>query len=86
MLTVFGKPPLTEACDCQRSNEPSLLQTLYLHNDPELLRMIDRKDGWIAELIETERLLGVAQAAPANRWTAIRPRTFKSGFCNLRTG
>jgi hypothetical protein len=61
MLTVFGKPPLTEACDCQRSNEPSLLQTLYLHNDPESLKMIDRKDGWIASLLETERLLALAQ-------------------------
>lgn len=46
-LNLFGKPPRAINCDCERSNEPSLLQTVYLRNDAEVLKLIDRKDGWI---------------------------------------
>jgi hypothetical protein len=49
-LTLFGKPPRAQACDCERSNEPSLLQTVYLRNDAQTLALLDRKDGWLAEL------------------------------------
>src|SRR5690606_9445973 len=31
--TLFGKPPRVLNCDCERSSEPSLLQTVYLRND-----------------------------------------------------
>jgi hypothetical protein len=47
---LFGKPPREVACDCERSSDPSLQQTLFLRNDAELLALIDRKDGWIAGL------------------------------------
>lgn len=49
-LTLFGKPPREQACDCERSNESSLLQTVYLRNDAQTLSLLDRKDGWLAEL------------------------------------
>lgn len=49
-LTLFGKPAREQACDCERSNEPSLLQTIYLRNDAQTLNLLDRKDGWLAEL------------------------------------
>jgi hypothetical protein len=50
LLTVFGKPARNVNCDCQRSEDPSLLQTLYLRNDQELLGLIDRGDGWLREV------------------------------------
>jgi len=50
VLTVFGKPPREISCDCERSNEPSLLQVIYLRNDQEALRMIDGADGWLRQL------------------------------------
>jgi hypothetical protein len=49
-LKLFGKPPRTLTCDCERSAEPSLLQTVYLRNDPELLALLDRKDGWLKQI------------------------------------
>ncbi|HEV7405557.1 MAG TPA: DUF1549 and DUF1553 domain-containing protein [Chthoniobacteraceae bacterium] len=53
-LTVFGKPARETNCDCERSTTPSLLQTLYTRNDPEMLARIEsRRDAtpaWIAEL------------------------------------
>ncbi len=58
-LQVFGKPDRLTNCDCERSAEPSLLQALFLRNDQDVLRMIDRPDGWIrqvsAELGQPER-------------------------------
>ena len=48
-LTVFGKPTRETNCDCERSTEPSLLQTLFLRNDNDVLSAIDRSDGWLAE-------------------------------------
>ena len=49
-LQLFGKPARAGICDCQRSDEPSLLQTVYLRNDAELLALLDRKDGWLKQV------------------------------------
>jgi hypothetical protein len=52
VLSTFGKPQRLTNCDCERTFEPSLLQTLYLRNDGELLSQIERKNGWISELVK----------------------------------
>lgn len=49
-LLVFGKPLRTTNCDCERQDDPTLLQALYLRNDQESIDRLDRKDGWLAEL------------------------------------
>jgi hypothetical protein len=49
-VTLFGKPPRAINCDCERSNEPTLLQTVYLRNDQEVLRLLDRPDGWLKQI------------------------------------
>lgn len=51
---VFGRATRDTNCDCSRSDEPNLLQAIYLENDPELLAQLDRKGGWISEV--TSRL------------------------------
>ncbi len=33
---IFGRPPRTTACDCERAMEPALPQTLFLMSDPNL--------------------------------------------------
>jgi hypothetical protein len=48
-LNVFGRSLRENNCDCERSMEPSLLQTLFLRNDGDTLAAIDRRDGWLAE-------------------------------------
>src|SRR5207248_600144 len=60
VLNVFGRSGRASNCDCDRSNDASLLQTVYLQNDQELLATIDRKGGWLAEVVK------VASAATAN--------------------
>jgi hypothetical protein len=49
-VNLFGKPPRTINCDCERSVEPSLLQIVYLRNDQEVQAMIDHKDGWLQQV------------------------------------
>ncbi|MDA7614646.1 PSD1 and planctomycete cytochrome C domain-containing protein, partial [Verrucomicrobiales bacterium] len=50
-MKVFGKPDRAINCDCERVNEPTLLQSIFLQNDP-LVRMRLADSGWIAELEE----------------------------------
>ncbi len=46
---VFGASTRETNCDCNRSDEPNLLQSIYLQNDAELYAAIDRADGWVVE-------------------------------------
>ncbi len=58
MLTVFGKSIRESNCECDRSNEASLLQKVWIANDGEMLGMIDRKDGFVQTTLR-----GPAEAA-----------------------
>jgi hypothetical protein len=53
-LTTFGKPARLSNCDCERTGDPTLLQTIYTRNDPAFMTMLDsaKRDGagWIEEL------------------------------------
>lgn len=49
-LVIFGKSARENNCDCERSSEATLLQTLFLFNDNEMLSAIDARDGWLKEL------------------------------------
>jgi hypothetical protein len=49
-LTIFGRPVRETNCDCERTTDPTLLQTLYIRNDPNLLAKMESPTSWIAEL------------------------------------
>jgi hypothetical protein len=49
-LSVFGRSTRESNCDCDRSVEASLLQTVFLQNDRDLLSSLDRKGGWLDQL------------------------------------
>ena len=49
-LLIFGKPLRTTNCDCERQSEPTLLQSIYIRNDVELLEQLDRPGGWLNSL------------------------------------
>jgi hypothetical protein len=48
--TVFGRSSRVANCDCSASNEPNLLQAIYLQNDKDVLAAIEAKDGWLQEV------------------------------------
>ncbi len=50
-LNAFGKPVRETTCDCERSDDPTLLQSLFLRNDAETLQLIDRKTGWVQQVV-----------------------------------
>jgi hypothetical protein len=50
-LQVFGRSIRESNCDCDRSMEASLLQTVYLQNDNAVLTAIEQpKASWLAEV------------------------------------
>jgi hypothetical protein len=53
-LATFGRPAREVNCDCERTTDPTLLQTLYTRNDPEMLNRLEavrnNQPAWITEL------------------------------------
>jgi hypothetical protein len=49
-LRIFGRPPRTTACDCERAAEPALPQTLFRMTDRSILDKFTARDGRVAEL------------------------------------
>ena len=65
-LNVFGRSIRESNCDCDRSSDASLLQTLYLRNDGEFLSSIDRtKEGWLASVAQEMKVKYTPQTDPA---------------------
>ena len=48
--TIFGRSPRDTNCDYSASNEPNMLQSIYLRNDKDLLAAMNRKTGWLQEV------------------------------------
>jgi len=50
-LQVFGRSIRESNCDCDRSMEASLLQTVYLQNDSSVIQALDQdRNSWIAQI------------------------------------
>ena len=54
-LEIFGRPERNTPCECGRSNEPTLAQTLHLMNAPEVESKVGDPRGRIAGLIRAGR-------------------------------
>ncbi len=48
-MHVFGKPERAVTCDCERVDQPSLLQSVFMQNDPLIHLLID-DSGWLSEI------------------------------------
>ncbi len=64
-LSIFGRSIRESNCDCDRSSEASLLQTVFLQNDSEVLGMIDNRNGWLAQVAKDLDTRFVPQSQPA---------------------
>ena len=52
-LSVFGRSVRESNCDCDRSSEPSLLQTVFLLNDKAVLAWLsDPRESWVASVAD----------------------------------
>jgi hypothetical protein len=48
---IFGRPPRTTACDCERALEPALPQKLYLMADQTIVQKLQPKAGRLKDLV-----------------------------------
>ncbi len=53
-MHVFGKPERAVNCDCERVNSPTLLQSVFMQNDP-LVEQRLAESGWIRQISEAEQ-------------------------------
>ncbi|MFP6762084.1 MAG: DUF1549 domain-containing protein [Planctomycetaceae bacterium] len=72
-LLVFGKPLRMTNCDCERQSAPTLLQSLYVRNDHELIGWLERPDGWLQQVARElgETLLPEQNPLPAADQAAV---------------
>jgi hypothetical protein len=77
---IFGRPPRTSACDCERAMEPALPQKLFLMTDQGVLDKFrdDRVDGRLQRLLKSkksdEEILEELFLATLSRMPTIRDR------------
>lgn len=62
-LAIFGRSIRESNCECDRSSEASLLQTVFLQNDAEVLSMIGNKGRWVDQIVKAETERDPKQAA-----------------------
>ena len=60
-LQVFGRSERSSSCDCDRSEETSLIQTVYLQNDRDIHTMLTQRGSWVNELEKKLRSQGLSQ-------------------------
>lgn len=51
-MKIFGRPDREKTCDCERSEEPSVAQALYLINDQEVLSKLGDRNSRLARLLQ----------------------------------
>ncbi|MBM3970376.1 MAG: DUF1549 domain-containing protein [Planctomycetes bacterium] len=54
LLTMFGKPPRLQACECERADDPTLSQTLQLVSGPILNEVLARSDNRLRDWLESK--------------------------------
>lgn len=53
LLTMFGKPPRLQACECERADDPTLSQTFQLVSGPILNELLDRSDNRLRDWLDS---------------------------------
>jgi hypothetical protein len=54
ILRIFGRPPRTTACDCERTAEAALPQTLFRMTDPTISQKLAANTGRVTQLAKAK--------------------------------
>jgi hypothetical protein len=81
VFRVFGRPPRTSACDCERAMDPALPQKLFLLADPTLQQKLRASDNRLGSILadkkdDLEALEELFLGALARRPTAREKEAF----------
>ncbi len=52
-MKIFGRPDREKTCDCERSDEVSVAQALYLINDQDVHAKLDDRAGVLPRLLKS---------------------------------
>jgi hypothetical protein len=74
-LTVFGRPEGSSACECERTQESSLAQSLHLLNSPDIQAKLASDKGRAAQLATDEKRSDEAKIVELYQWVASRAPT-----------
>jgi hypothetical protein len=74
-LTVFGKPQAATACECERSADANLAQSLHLLNSPEVLGKLSAGGGRADLLAKSEELDDSQRIREIYEWVYSRGPT-----------
>jgi hypothetical protein len=72
-LTVFGKPEADSACECERSQEANLAQSLHLLNSAEVQGKLSAGDGRAAKLAGDNERSHQDRITDLYMWVYSRP-------------
>lgn len=50
-LRIFGRPPRTTACDCERAMDPALPQTLFRMSDGAIVKKLETGNNRVAQIV-----------------------------------
>ncbi len=73
-LEVFGQSIRESNCDCDRSDSPSLLQSIYLRNDKDMYQRLADKNGWVAQACKSLGVDGPQSATDPQKIAEPAPR------------
>ncbi len=85
-LTVFGRPEGSSACECERTQESSLAQSLHLINAPDIQKKLTDDKGRAAALAQDDKRTDEAKLAEIYQWVAARqptPQQLKLGLDHI---
>ncbi len=51
---IFGRPVRASVCECERSGEPSIAQSLHLLNSPEIMAKVQDRQGTARQLANSD--------------------------------
>ncbi len=68
-LKTFGKPPRLQACECERTGEPTLSQAFQLVSGPLVNELLSRRDNRLGRLLDGGR--PTAEIVEEMFWTAL---------------
>ena len=72
-LTVFGRPEGSSACECERTQESSLAQSLHLLNSPDIQKKLADDKGRAAKLAADDKRTDEEKLNELYQWVASRP-------------
>ena len=90
-LTVFGRPESSSSCECERSQDASLAQSLHLLNAKEIQDKLASEQGRAAQLAKDQQRPDDAKLRELYQWAYAREPVadelqFARGYLEKKTG